>query len=49
MIFRNEAMFGMLLIHGECRQNATRAEQLYADRFPDRQHPTRPTVTDVKK
>lgn len=31
----------MLLVFGECRQNSTAAAQLYAERYPERRHPTR--------
>ena len=30
-----------LLTYGECRQNSYEAARLYADRFPERRHPTR--------
>ena len=47
MVFTNEEMFDMLLIYGECFQNAKQAEQRYAERFPERSHPTRPTFTNI--
>ena len=40
-------MVDMLLIYGECFQNAKQAEQRYAERFPERRHPTRPTFTNI--
>ena len=47
MVFTNEEMVDMLLIYGECFQNAKQAEQRYAERFPERRHPTRPTFTNI--
>lgn len=47
MRFTNEEMVDMLLLYGECHQNATRAAQLYAQRYPNRRHPTRPTFTNI--
>ena len=40
-------MVDMLLIYGECFQNAKQAEQRYAERFPERRHPTHPTFTNI--
>ena len=40
-------MVDMLLIYGECFQNAKQAEQRYAERFPERRHPTRPTFINI--
>lgn len=40
MRFTNEEMVDMILIYGECRKNARAAQQLYAERFPNRQHPS---------
>jgi len=34
----------MIKILGECRNNFSRAERLYAQRYPDRRHPTRVTI-----
>lgn len=31
----------MLLVFGECRQNSSNAATVYAERYPDRRHPTR--------
>ncbi|KAL3272124.1 hypothetical protein HHI36_022589 [Cryptolaemus montrouzieri] len=31
----------MLLIYGECRRNSTTSAILYAERYPERQHPSR--------
>ena len=47
MVFTNKEMVGMLLIYGECFQSAKQAEQRYAERFPERRHPTRPTFTNI--
>lgn len=38
MYSRNEKV-DMLLIYGECRKNSRNAARLYAERFPDRNHP----------
>ena len=38
MYTRNEKV-DILLIYGECRKNSRAAAALYAQRFPDRQHP----------
>ena len=40
MRFINEEMVDMILFFGECRRNARVAQQLFAERFPNRQHPT---------
>ena len=45
MVFTYEEMVDMLLIYGECFQNAKQAEQRYAERFPVRRHSTRPAFT----
>lgn len=34
----------MIKILGECRNNFSRAERLYAQRYPDRRHPTTVTI-----
>ena len=47
MVYTNEEMVYMLLIYGECFQNAKQAEQRYAERFPERRHPTRPNLTNI--
>ena len=47
MVFTNEEMVDMLLIYGEYFRNAKQAEQRYAERFPERRHPTRPTFTNI--
>ena len=47
MVFTNEEMVYMLLICGECFQNAKQAEQRYAERFPEGRHPTRPAFTNI--
>ena len=47
MVFTHEEMVDMLLIYGECFQNAKQAEQRYAERYPERRHPTRPTFTNI--
>ena len=47
MVFTNEEMVDMLLIYGECFQKSTQADQRYAERFPERRHPTRPTFTNI--
>ena len=47
MIFTNEEMVDMLLIYGECFQNAKQPEQRYAISFPETHHPTRPTFTNI--
>jgi hypothetical protein len=31
----------MILIYGECRKNSILAEHMYAERFPNRIHPSR--------
>ena len=47
MVLPNEEMVDILLIYGECFQNAKQAEQRYAERFPERRHLTRPTFTNI--
>ena len=47
MVFTNEEMVDMLLIYREYFQNAKQAEQRYAERFPERHHPARPTFTNI--
>lgn len=39
--FTRSEQVDMLLVFGECRQNAVQASGMYAERFPDRRHPTR--------
>lgn len=39
MAYTNNEAFDMLMILGECYQNFTTAAALYANRYPDRQHP----------
>ena len=38
-VYENEELVNMLIIYGECRQNAAAASRLYAERFPLRVHP----------
>lgn len=40
-IYTRSEKIDMLLIFGECRQNSTDAARLYAERYPNRRHPTR--------
>ena len=47
MVFTNEEMVDMLLIYGEYFQIVKQAEQRYAERFPERRHPTRPTFINI--
>ena len=47
MVFTNEEIVDMLLIYGECFQYAKQTEQRYAERFPERRHPTRPNFTNI--
>ncbi|XP_039303571.1 uncharacterized protein LOC120357432 [Solenopsis invicta] len=37
--YSNEELANMLLIFGECHRNQRRAAALYAERYPDKQHP----------
>lgn len=37
----------MLLIYGECQKNAVHARNLYAERYPDRNSPSRRTFINV--
>jgi len=38
--YTNEELANMLLIYGECHKNERMAAVLYANRFPDKRHPT---------
>lgn len=38
-MYSRDEKVDMLLIFGECRRNCRQAEQLYAERFPERRHP----------
>lgn len=40
-IYTSSEKVDMLLVFGECRQISTNAARLYAQRYPDRHHPTR--------
>lgn len=41
MVYPREHQIDMLLIYGECRQNARQAQTLYGERFPNRDTPSR--------
>lgn len=41
MNFTRSEKIDMILIFGECRQNATHAAHVYAARYPNRRHPSR--------
>lgn len=41
MVYSNEEAFNMLMVLGECFQNFSAAERLYAERFPDLQRQCR--------
>lgn len=40
-MYSRDEKVDILLIYGECRKNATAARSLYAQRYPQRQHPCR--------
>lgn len=42
-IFTNEEYYDMLIIYGECRQNARAAQAMYTTRFPHRRQPGKNT------
>lgn len=45
MVFTNEEYADMHLVYGEMRCNARAAQRRYAEKFPNRQHPTHSTFT----
>lgn len=47
MNFTNSEGFDMLMVLGECFQNFTGAARLYAQRYPEREHPTRKTFQSL--
>ncbi|EZA55614.1 hypothetical protein X777_04240 [Ooceraea biroi] len=38
-----EEQVDMILIYGECQKNSVRAQNLYAERYPNRTQPSRRT------
>lgn len=47
MVYSNAEKAEMILIYGECRQNAAEACRVYAERYPDREHPTCRTFQNI--
>ena len=43
MEFCNRDKVDMLLVYGECHKNAIRAKPMYAERYPERNQPSRAT------
>ena len=41
MEFCNSEKVDMLLVYGECHKNAIRAKAMYAERYPERNQPSR--------
>lgn len=41
MKFCNSEKVNMLLVNGECHKNPIRVKVMYAERYPDRNHPSR--------
>jgi hypothetical protein len=44
-MFTSSEYFDMLVLYGQCDERATDAAQEYAVRFPNREHPSRNTIT----
>jgi hypothetical protein len=44
-MFTASEYFDMLVLHGQCDESATVAPQEYAVRFPNREDPSRNTIT----
>ncbi|EZA57091.1 hypothetical protein X777_01697 [Ooceraea biroi] len=42
-----EEQVDMILIYGECQKNSVRAQNLYAERYPNRTQPSRRTFKNV--
>lgn len=49
MKYSKEEKVDMLSVYFEVGKSATRAEQLYIDRFPQRNHPSRRTFDNIVK
>jgi hypothetical protein len=45
LMFTSSEYFDMLVLYGQCDESATVAAQEYAVRFPNREHPSRNTIT----
>jgi hypothetical protein len=44
-MFTASEYFDMLVLYGQCDESATVAPQEYTVRFPNREHPSRNTIT----
>jgi hypothetical protein len=44
-MFTSSEYLDMLVLFGQCDESATVAAQEYAVRFPNREHPSRNTIT----
>jgi hypothetical protein len=44
-MFTSSEYFDMLVLYGQCDESATVAPQEYAVRFPNREHPSRNTIS----
>jgi hypothetical protein len=44
-MFTSSEYFDMLVLYGQCDESATVAARQYAVRFPNREHPSRNTIT----
>jgi hypothetical protein len=44
-MFTSSEYFDMLVLYGQCDESVTVAAQEYAGRFPNREHPSRHTIT----
>lgn len=47
--YTNQEKYDMLIVYGECSENARAAVRLYRERYPNRSQPTKKTFGDLKK
>jgi hypothetical protein len=47
-MFTSSEYFDMLVLYGQCDESATVAAQEYAVRFPNREHPSRNAIPNLK-